>query len=226
MVLSKQAKKRLADVVQLQPTKNKELQERWGIDSGSEIHQYLESELGEYYYRDDNSLIRATEDAAELVDVAPGVEGSEDNDGIPSIIRVPELHVRVFTVLAGPEDRSQSVVSVLNDVREEFDVDPSVEDVRAALQSLRQKDVVTVVYRTVPTFQLATSRDMVDVEQTQQSDIDDAADVNSAHTDVNTHSEPTANTGDTSQHSTLDTDTDAVQSDTLEQIETEFEDVN
>jgi len=75
MVLSEQAKKRLADVVQLQPTKNKELQERWGIDSGSEIHQYLESELGEYYYRDDNSLIRATEEAAELVDVAPGVEG-------------------------------------------------------------------------------------------------------------------------------------------------------
>jgi hypothetical protein len=232
MVLSEQAKKRLADVVQLQPTKNKELQERWGIDSGSEIHQYLESELGEYYYRDDNSLIRATEEAAELVDVAPGVEGGEDNEGIPSIIRVPELHAHVFTVLAGPDDRSQSVVSVLNDLREEYDIDPSVEDVREALQSLRQKDVVTVVYRTVPTFQLATSRDMIDVEQTQQSDIDTDTDT-STHTHSNSTTE-TAQTAESNRRSTLnanadadaDADTTGVHSDTLEQIETEFEDVD
>ena len=74
MTLSEQARSRLADLVALQPTKNAELQERWGMESGSEVHQYLESELKEYYYRDDDSLIRATPTAeAEL-----GVESGDD----------------------------------------------------------------------------------------------------------------------------------------------------
>ncbi|ERG94555.1 MAG: hypothetical protein J07HQW2_00991 [Haloquadratum walsbyi J07HQW2] len=223
MSLSKQAQKRLADVVQLQPTKNKELQECWGIDSGSEIHQYLESELSEYYYRDDNSLIRATEEAAELVDVAPGVEGGDDDGGIPSIIRIPELHARIFTVLAGPEERSQSVVSVLNDLREQFDIDPSVEDVREALQSLRQKDVVTVVYRTVPTFQLATTRDAIDVEQTHRSNTD-GSNINSdrEETEVNTN---TVSHSHSQSNSSANT-TDGEDASTMKQIETEFEDIN
>jgi|APHM01.1.fsa_nt_gi hypothetical protein len=223
MSLSKQAQKRLADVVQLQPTKNKELQECWGIDSGSEIHQYLESELSEYYYRDDNSLIRATEEAAELVDVAPGVEGGDDDGGIPSIIRIPELHARIFTVLAGPEERSQSVVSVLTDLREQFDIDPSVEDVREALQSLRQKDVVTVVYRTVPTFQLATTRDAIDVEQAHRSNTD-GSNINSdrEETEVNTN---TVSHSHSQSNSSANT-TDGEDASTMKQIETEFEDIN
>jgi hypothetical protein len=60
MTLSEEARDRLADVVELQPTKNSELQDRWELDSGSDVHQYLESELSDYYYRDDNSLIRAS----------------------------------------------------------------------------------------------------------------------------------------------------------------------
>ena len=165
MTLSEEARDRLADVVELQPTKNSELQERWGVDSGSEVHAYLEDELQEYYFRDDNSLIRATEEAAELVDVEPGVEGGEDGgDGVPSVIRVPELQVRVFEVLAGPDERSESVVSVLHKLRDRFDVDPDTDDVRSALQSLRRKGVVEVEYRTVPTFRLAVERSEIDVE--------------------------------------------------------------
>ncbi|SFR42440.1 DUF5797 family protein [Halogeometricum limi] len=166
MTLSEEAKERLADIVRLQPTKNKELQDRWGLESGSEVHQYLENTLKEYYFRDDNSLIRATAEAAELVDVEPGVEVAADEEGVPSVIRVPELEARVFAVVAGPDDRSESVVSVLNKVREEYDDDPDVDEVRRALQSLRRKGVVEVVYRTVPTFRLAVERDAVDVEVT------------------------------------------------------------
>ncbi|KAB1194387.1 hypothetical protein GJR96_13435 [Haloferax sp. MBLA0076] len=164
MTLSDEAKERLADIVRLQPTKNKELQDRWDLESGSEVHQYLESDLKDYYYRDDNSLIRATAEAAELVGVEPGVESDGDEESVPSVIRVPTLEARVFEVVAGPDERSESVVSVLNKLREAFDIDPDVDDVRRALQSLRRKGVVEVVYRTVPTFKLAVDRDDVDVE--------------------------------------------------------------
>ena len=163
--LSEEATQRLADVVRLQPTKNKELQNQWGMESGSEVHQYLESDLGEYYYRDDDSLIRATPEAAGLVDVDPGVEGGgPEGDGVPTVIRVPELQAQVFQVVAGPAERSESVVSVLHKIRDAFDADPPVEDVREALQSLRRKGVVEVVYRTVPTFRLAAARADIDVE--------------------------------------------------------------
>jgi hypothetical protein len=161
--LSEAAAERLADVVRLQPTKNKELQSAWGLESGSEVHQYLESELGDYYYRDDDSLIRATPEAADLVDVEPGIEGGDDG-GVPSVIRVPELESRVFRVIADADERSESVVSVLHKVRDAFDADPSVDDVRAAIQGLKRKGVVEVVYRTVPTYRLAAPRDGIAVE--------------------------------------------------------------
>ncbi len=159
MTLSEEAKDRLADVVELQPTKNGELQERWEMESGSEVHQYLENELGDYYFRDDNSLIRATAEAAELVDVEPGIESDPDDEGVPSKVRVPELQARIVAVLAGPDEESESVVSVLHKLRDEYDVDAEAEDVRSGLQSLRRKGVVEVEYRTVPTFRLAVARD-------------------------------------------------------------------
>ena len=162
MTLSEEARERLADLVELQPTKNAELQERWGLESGSEVHQYLENELKDYYFRDDNSLIRATKEAADLVDVEPGVV-SDEEAGVPEAIRVPKLQQQVFTVVAGPDDESESVVSVLQKLREEYDVDPEAEDVRSALQALRRKGVVEVIYRTVPTFRLAVERDAVEV---------------------------------------------------------------
>ena len=164
MSLSDEAKERLADIVTLQPTKNKELQDRWGMESGSEVHQYLESELSDYYYRDDDSLIRATAEGVDLVDVEPSVPPEDEEGGVPDRIRVPELHAQVLDVLAGPEERSESVVSVLQKLREAFDVDPDVEAVRDALGSLRRKNVVEVEYRTVPTYRLAVERDAFEVE--------------------------------------------------------------
>lgn len=163
MTLSEEARERLADVVELQPTKNAELQERWGMESGSEVHQFLEAELGEYYFRDDNSLIRATPEATELVDVAPGIEDGGTAGG-PTRIRVPQLQANVVEVLAGPDEETESVVSVLHKLRDRFDVDPESEDVRSALNSLRRKDVVEVEYRTVPTYRLALERDGLDVD--------------------------------------------------------------
>ena len=163
MTLSAAERERLADVVRLQPTKNKELQERWGMESGSEVHGYLEEHFGDYYYRNEDSYICATPEAAELAGVEPGVEG--DEEGV-DVIRVPELEAQVFDVVAGPDDRSESVVSVFHKVREAFDADPDpdVDAVREALQSLRRKGVVDVVYRTVPTFKLTVERDDVRVE--------------------------------------------------------------
>lgn len=163
MSLTEEERERLADVVKLQPTKNKELQDRWGMDSGSEVHHYLENHLKEYYYRDDDSLIRATAEGAELVGVEPAVIDEEGN-GVPDVIRVQMLQAQVLSVLAGPDEDSESVVSVLNKLRAAFDVDPEAEEVRRALQSLRRKNVVEVVYRTVPTFRLAVPREEFTVE--------------------------------------------------------------
>ena len=175
MTLSEEAEARLADIVQLQPTKNKELQERWDLDSGSEVHQYLENELKEYYYRDDNSLIRATAEAADMVDVEPGVESADGTD-IPSVIRVPELEARVFEVVAGPDERSMSVVRVLHALRDATPLDPDVDAVRQALQSLRRKGVVEVEYRTVPTFRRAVAADAITVEPVDETPNGEAAD--------------------------------------------------
>ena len=165
MSLTDEERSRLADVVRLQPTKNGELQDAWEMESGSEVHQYLEAHLTEYYYRDDDSLIRSTAEANDLVDVEPGIEADAvAKGGAPETIRVPELEARVFEVVAGPDERSQSVVAVLDAVREAFDRDPEVDEVRRALRSLERKNVVEVVYRTVPTFRLAVEHGEITVE--------------------------------------------------------------
>jgi hypothetical protein len=168
MTLSEEATERLADIVRLQPTKNKELQKRWGFESGSEVHQYLENELKEYYYRDDNSLIRATAEAADVAGVEPGIESADGTD-VPSVIRVPELEAQVFEVVAAPDERSMSVVSVLHALRAATTLDPDVEAVRQALQSLRRKGVVEIEYRTVPTFRRAVAAADVTVEAVEET---------------------------------------------------------
>jgi hypothetical protein len=157
MTLSDEARSRLADVVELQPTKNSELQERWNVDSGSEVHAYLTGELDDYTFRDDNSLIRATEEAAGLVDVEPGVEPGEDGDAVGTV-RVTELQAAVLDVLPEPEERSISVVATLHAIQEATDRDPEVDEVRSALQRLRRQGAVEVEYRSVPTFRLAVPR--------------------------------------------------------------------
>ncbi|MFB6171710.1 MAG: DUF5797 family protein [Haloarculaceae archaeon] len=171
MTLADEARKRLADVVALQPTKNSELQERWGMESGSDVHQYLESELKEYYYRDENSLIRATAEAADLVGVEPGVEG----DGDDLVVRVPPLQYQIAEVLAGPDERSESVVSVLHKLRERGR-DPAVDEVRTGLRGLADKGVVAVERRTVPTFRLAVPRADLDIEPLEDPATGDAPD--------------------------------------------------
>ena len=153
MTLSEEARERLADIVELQPTKNKALQERWGMESGSDVHQYLENELREYYYRDENSLIRATAEAVALV------SGEEMPDTLE--VHMSDLERDVFAVLASPDERSQSVVSVLQDLREVHDDEYDVGEVRRALQTLSRKGVAEKVQRTVPTFRLAVDRDSV-----------------------------------------------------------------
>lgn len=153
MTLSEEAADRLADIVSLQPTKNSELQDRWGLESGSEVHQYLESELKQYYYRDENSLIRATPEAAELV----GIDTDDD------LVRVPALQARIIDVLAGPEEDPQSVVSVFHAL-EDVGEDATIDDVRSGLRSLEDKGIVEVVKKTVPTFRLAVDRADIEVE--------------------------------------------------------------
>lgn len=69
--LSNQALDRLNDLVELAPTSNGELAEAWEIQTGSEIHAYLESELEGYYRRDTNHMLRPTDEAMELVQIQP-----------------------------------------------------------------------------------------------------------------------------------------------------------
>lgn len=155
--LSEEARNRVADLVALQPTKNAELQERWGLADGSEVHRYLEAELEPYYYRDEESRIRATAAATELV--GADVDAESGTSPVP----VPPLQYQILEVLAGPDERSQSVVSVLHGLRR-AGLDADVDSVRSGLRSLADKGLVEVVQRTVPTFRLAMARDKIDLE--------------------------------------------------------------
>ncbi|MFB6207701.1 MAG: DUF5797 family protein [Haloglomus sp.] len=163
--LTDEERERLGDVVALQPTKNAELAERWGLEGGSAVHSYLETHLKEYYFRDENSLIRATEEAAEIAGVEPGISEGENGN---RIVRVPDLQYHVLRVLADHDEEPQSVVGVLHDVRDlgEGDgLDPDNDDIREALGSLSDKGVVETVQKTVPTYRLATPRANLTVER-------------------------------------------------------------
>ncbi len=157
MTLPDEARERLADIVALQPTKNGTLQERWGLDSGSEVHQYLESELGEYYYRNADSLICATPEAEALV-------GDGDASAVRTVAGTP-LDSSAVAVLPGPDDEPQSVVATLHDIRE-TGTDPGVDAVRSSLHRLVERGVVERVQRTVPTFRLAVERDRIEIDET------------------------------------------------------------
>ena len=174
MSLTDQELDRLTDLVRLQPTKNSELEDAWGLDSGSEVYSYLQSHFDEYYLRDQDNLIRATPEAAELVDIDTDTEVEGDGDNSLDALRVPQLHYRVYTVVAGPDERSESVVSVLGKLRESYNIDPEAESVRKALRSLERKNIIEVVYRTVPTFRLAAARDAVDIRQASDESTADA----------------------------------------------------
>ncbi len=155
MSLSEEHRERLAELVELQPTKNAELQAQWGLESGSEVHQYLESELGEYYYRNEDSLICATPEAEELVGAGSSGERS---------VAGSQLQADIIQVLPGPEEETQSVVATLHDVQDGTGTDPSVDEVRSALHSLTDKGLVKRVRKTVPTFRLAIERERISIE--------------------------------------------------------------
>jgi hypothetical protein len=160
MTLSEEARTRLADVVELQPTKNAELQERWGMDTGSEVHQYLESELDDYYYRNESSLICATPRAEAVV------AGEEPDDG-SRIVDATDEQAAILDALPGPEAEPQSVVATLHDLRESGR-DPPVDDVRSALHRLVDRGVVERTRTTVPVFRLALARETIEVRGRQE----------------------------------------------------------
>lgn len=74
MTLPEEARERLADVQELEPTTNGELRNRWGMGSGKEVHRYLTTELADYTYRDDSNKIRARPD--------PDSGDTPDSDGV------------------------------------------------------------------------------------------------------------------------------------------------
>ncbi|MFT4923410.1 MAG: hypothetical protein ACI8XM_002636 [Haloarculaceae archaeon] len=153
MTLSEQARERLADVVELQPTKNAALQERWDMDSGSEVHSYLESELGEYYYRNEDSLICATPEAEAVI-------AGESTDDSERVVDATEFETAIIEVLPGPDEDPQSVVATLHGLRDAGE-DPSVDEVRSSLHTLVDKGVVDRIRTTVPTFRLALDRSSI-----------------------------------------------------------------
>lgn len=93
--LAEREQERIVGLARLQPTKNAELQDQWELASGSDVHQYLDSQLKEYYYRDDDGYIRATDAAEEFVqnhqDVYQDVTKPDDNpdteDAAPDLQR-------------------------------------------------------------------------------------------------------------------------------------------
>lgn len=150
MSLEDQAHKRLEDLVELQPTKNKELQDRWGLDSGSEVHTYLESELSDYYYRDDDSLIRATPKAVRLV------------GGTSQAITISPLQADIIDRLAHPDEEPMSVVATLHALQD-TGVETDVDSVRSALRGLVDRGVAEIVRRTVPTYRLTAIPSDLDI---------------------------------------------------------------
>jgi nucleotide-binding universal stress UspA family protein len=156
MTLSEEATERLEDIVDLQPTKNGELQAEWGLDSGSEVYQYLESELGEYYYRNDDNLICATPKAQQLV-------GDGDVEVGDRTVRGTRLERATLDALPGPDEEPQSVVATLQTLRE-HGRDPDVDEVRSVLHTLVDKGLVERIRKTVPTFRLELDREQITVE--------------------------------------------------------------
>jgi hypothetical protein len=157
MSLSETARSRLADILEREPTKNSELQAAWDMKSGSEVHQYLETELGPFYYRDNDSLIRVSPEGKALL--------SGDGTGGPAIA-FSGIEQDVFEALPGPETEPESVVSILHGVQEQTNLDPEVDAVRSALRTLVRKEVCEKIPRTVPTYRLSVPRSEVDVLET------------------------------------------------------------
>lgn len=96
-------------------------------------------------------------------------------------------------------------------------MDPEAASVRKALRSLKQKNVVEVVYRTVPAFRLATERETIDV---QASADESSADDQSGADETRETSQVTENRGDRGQ-----TDKSAKHADILKDLNSDLDDL-
>ncbi|MFB6162665.1 MAG: DUF5797 family protein [Halococcoides sp.] len=150
---------RIEDLVALEPTKNADLADRWDLADGSEVHATLEDDLSEYYYRDEDSMIRATAAARERLREAGRLDESDDH-----AVELSALEAAVLDALPGPDERTQSVVATLQAVRE-AGRDPSVEEVRSALHTLASRGLARRERRLVPTFGLAIDPDDIEIER-------------------------------------------------------------
>lgn len=193
MALSEEARGRLADIVELQPTKNATLQEQWGLDSGSEVHQYLESALGEYYYRNGDSLICATPQAEALL--GDGVETG------PLRVAGEELDRAVVAALSDPDERPRSVVATLHAVRESGR-DPGVDAVRSSLHRLVERGVAERVQQTVPTFRLTHERDQIEIAVETDSSTTSDADTSGSDSDSESNTDRQDTGGTTATQAT------------------------
>lgn len=222
MALSEEARERLADIVELQPTKNATLQDQWGLDSGSEVHQYLESALGEYYYRNADSLICATPQAEALL-----------GDGVETgTLRVAgeKLDRAVVAALSDPDERPRSVVATLHAVRESGR-DPGVDAVRSSLHRLVERGVAERVEQTVPTFRLTHERDQIEIAVETDSSTTREADTSGSDSDSasNTDRQDTekkTTTQATGAEQTRERSDEPEDSDTITQLIDDYEQMN
>jgi len=117
---------RLRDIVRLQPTKNAELKDEWGLENGSEVHRYLELHFSKYYYRDKDSYIRATEVGESIIEDPDGGAsangksvGETDLQQRDLIISLVELSEKVDH-LPGPNEIKEQSEYALQRYQEEF----------------------------------------------------------------------------------------------------------
>lgn len=101
--LPDEEQKRLIDLVRLEPTSNAKLKNQWDMASGNEVHQYLESELRPYYYRNDNSYICVTKEAKDFVRENSGLnqyvtEDSDNSEDVSKNIRNRDLLMDLVSV--------------------------------------------------------------------------------------------------------------------------------
>ncbi|WP_336337401.1 DUF5797 family protein [Haloarcula brevis] len=101
--LPDEAHDRLLDLVRLEPTSNSKLKNQWDMASGSEVHQYLESELKPYYYRNDDSYICVTEEAKDFVRENSGLNqyvtgDSSNSEDVSENIRNRDLLMDLVSV--------------------------------------------------------------------------------------------------------------------------------
>jgi len=75
---------RIEDIVRHQPIKATTLRNRWDLSSDSAVTEYLHSELDQFYFRDSENLVWASDEAEALVngDIQSGGDGSEDKSDL------------------------------------------------------------------------------------------------------------------------------------------------